>query len=77
MTPEEEHCESCEVAVLGGMTLRVCRNDAKDLDCQELYKKFTDGEISVGELVHEVKRHVTNPDALEELDEIEKIAKGE
>lgn len=79
MPEDEEHCESCEVAVLGGMALNVCNTMKKkdpDMDCKGLFNQFTDGEITLGELVETVEKNCDDPQELEVLDEIKKIAKG-
>jgi len=82
--PEDdgEPCDECELAALGGMTLNVCKTyKAKDekgneMDCKTLFNKFVEGEMTLGELVETVEKGTKDPQALEELDEIKKLAQG-
>ncbi len=74
--PEEEPCEDCQVAVLGGMTLKICTlAQSPELNCKDLYKRFNSGQISLGELIEVVKGRVPpGTELAEEIEEIEKLA---
>lgn len=73
---EEEPCEDCQVAVLGGMTLKICTlTQNPELNCTDLYKRFNKGQLSLGELIETVKSKVPQGSELaEEIEEIEKLA---
>lgn len=78
MMPTEEECLSCTLAVLGGITLNVCRElNNPELDCEKLASQFVDGEVSIQELLELVRKHTVDPEILGKLEEVETLAKGD
>lgn len=78
MSEDPKECPSCQVAVLGGMTLSMCREiNSKEVDCEKMAQQFIEGELSIQDLVETVRKHTTDPVTLDKLDEIEKLARGD
>ena len=73
---EEEGCEDCETAALGGMTLKICSLIPENQqNCKELYVRFTRGQITLNELIENVEAKVPPGSELaEDLQEIKKLA---
>lgn len=77
-TEEKEECISCSLAVLGGITLNICRElDKPELNCEELTTKFIEGQVSLQELVEVIRKNTADPNILGRLEEIELLAKGD
>jgi hypothetical protein len=74
MADDEERCEDCETAALGGITISLCRGlGSKELDCNKLSQQFISGDLSLDELI-QIVRAKANGRFKEQFDEIESLA---
>lgn len=76
MSDNDEACPTCQVAVLGGTILDICRNETKGLDCKQLKEDFVAWRLSAKELIDKVRGSCTD-DIKEQIDNIEEWAKSE
>ena len=76
MSDNDEACPTCQVAVLGGTILDICKNESKGLDCKQLKDDFVAGKMSAKELIDRVRKSCT-PEMQEQIDNIEEWAKSE
>ena len=71
----DEECPSCKIAVALGMALNVCKKlDGKE-ECDELFKKVIDEDISPQKLFDLIKEKAKDSkDDLDMLDYIQELA---
>ena len=78
---EEEPCPACEFAVGIGMYLNVYRDLDSEENCQELFEKVTNGEISPEEFFNIIKEKAKDKpkqlDTLSYIDELMEESSGE
>lgn len=71
---EIKECRSCKIAVGSGMYIDVCKElEDTDLDCDELYTKVTNHEMTLHELFTKIRDQATSPAAIEKLDHIDSL----
>lgn len=72
-----EDCEPCRLSVGMGMYLSICKKIDGEKECEKLYKRVVNEEITANELFKIIKEKAGDTEDKEILEYIDKLMSGE